>query len=197
MTEQNKFQRPKSTRRQKKSKLDKAGLVAIGVVVGIIGIIGLMVWEEFRPGLGTEIPMVRADHVPDGDPVESPSDPPTSGSHYGSPMPAGFYTTESPEYLSGDHDGYLIHSLEHGYIVFWYNCDLLSDTECESLLADITATMDKFNGHKLIAFPRPTISVPLVMTSWSYLLEMETYDARLAERFIKLNAPLAPEPNAQ
>ena len=182
-------------RRQQEKR--KTNLAVGGIALAIVAIIALIFWRDVRPGVGTEIPVERADHVPDGEPVESPSDPPTSGSHYADPMPAGFYTEESPEYLAGDYDGYLIHSLEHGYVVFWYNCDLLDAQGCEDLLADIQATMDEYNGFKLIAFPRPSISAPLVMTSWGYMQEFDSYDARLAERFIEVNPSLAPEPNAQ
>ncbi|NIW45049.1 MAG: DUF3105 domain-containing protein [candidate division Zixibacteria bacterium] len=144
-------------------------------------------------GVGTQIPVLSADHVQDGNPVDSPSDPPTSGTHYGTPMPAGIYDTSSPEFQQ-PHDGYLIHSLEHGYIVFWYNCDLLDDDSCGNLLGEIEDVMDEFNGIKLIAFPRPTIEVPLVMTSWGYLQEFDTFDRDLAVEFIETNRRLAPEP---
>ncbi|MGD2027743.1 MAG: DUF3105 domain-containing protein [Anaerolineales bacterium] len=147
-----------------------------------------------NPGVGTYIPPESADHVADGEPVDTPTDPPTSGTHYASPMPAGVYTVDSPEYLNATHDGYLIHSLEHGYIIFWYNCDLISEENCSSLLAEVQDTMDKYNDVKLIAFPRPTIEVPLVLTSWGYMQEMETFDRGLAEDFIETNRRLAPEP---
>ena len=182
--------------KRRKQESRKTNLIVGGVALAVVAIIGLIIWRDARPGVGTEIPVERADHVPDGDPVDSPSDPPTSGSHYGDPMPAGFYTEESPEYLAADHDGYLIHSLEHGYVVFWYNCELLDTQGCDDLLANIQDTMDEFNSFKLIAFPRLSISVPLVMTSWGYLQEFESYDARLADKFIQTNQSLAPEPNA-
>jgi len=174
----------------------KSNIVVVLIAVGILGIIGLIIARETKGGVGTEVAVLRSDHVNDGDPVESPSDPPTSGSHYASPMPAGFYTEDSPEYLSGDSDGYLIHSLEHGYVIFWYNCNLLDQQGCDDLKANIQETMDSFNGYKLIAFPRPSISSPLIMTAWGYMQEFNSYDAALAKKFIKVNQPLAPEPNA-
>jgi len=182
--------------KKRKQQKQKNNLIVGGIVIGVVAIISLIVWREIRPGIGTAVEVLRSDHVEVGTPVESPSDPPTSGSHYSSPMPAGFYTTESPEYLSEDHDGYLIHSLEHGYIVFWYNCDLLDAESCTSLLTDIQDVMDDFNNFKLIAFPRPSISVPMIMTAWGQMQEFETFDAKLAEKFIKVNQPNAPEPNA-
>ena len=172
----------------------------------IIGLIGLIVVQSGKgdehaiqesattSGVGEQILVETAGHVPDGQPVESPSDPPTSGTHYGISMPAGFYQTNSPEYLDPTHDGYLIHSLEHGYIVFWYNCDLLDEESCSVLQSEIQTVMDDFEGVKLIAFPRPTIGVPLVMTSWGYLQEFESFDQDLAKLFIETNRPLAPEP---
>lgn len=182
--------------KRRRSRKIRTGLVVSAIIVAVFSLIGLIIWREVRPGIGTKITALRADHFKDGDPVESPTDPPTSGSHYGSPMQAGFYTEESPEYVAGDHDGYILHSLEHGYVTFWYNCDLLKEQECDSLLSDIRKTMDEFNGQKLIAFPRPSISHPLVMTSWEQLQEFETYDADLARKFIKVNQPRAPEPYA-
>lgn len=182
--------------KKRRAKKIKSGLIATSVIIGVFSMIGLIVWQEVKPGIGAKITALRADHVSDGDPVDSPTDPPTSGSHYGSPMPAGFYTEESPEYLSGDYDGYILHSLEHGYVVFWYNCKLLDDQSCDSLLSIIQETIDEFNGYKLIAFPRPSISVPLVMTAWEYLQEFESYDAEMAKKFIRVNQPRAPEPNA-
>lgn len=147
-------------------------------------------------GVGTLVPVEMADHIPDGEPVDTPSDPPTSGSHYVVPMDAGFYTQSSPEYLDQNHDGHLIHSMEHGYVIFWYNCNLLTDESCTALLDQVQTVMDQYDGFKLIAFPRPTLEKPLVMTSWGYYQEFDTFDPDLAVLFIETNQPLAPEPNA-
>ena len=49
----------------------------------------------------------------------------------------------------------------------------------------------------MITFPRPSITAPLVMTSWGYMQEFETFDAGLAERFIEVDPDFALEPNAQ
>ena len=202
-------QRDRIAARQKKAKRKEAIQWAVGTTL----VLAVILFIIFRPktesqlatgyqlqprgeGVGTLIPVKTSDHIPDGDPVDTPSDPPTSGSHYEVPMPAGFYTINSPEYLDPNHDGHLIHSMEHGYVIFWYNCALLSESDCSALLGDIQAEMDQFNGYKVIAFPRPTLEKPLVMTSWGYMQEFDTFDADLATRFIETNQPLAPEPNA-
>ncbi len=147
-------------------------------------------------GVGTLIPVKTADHIPDGDPVDTPTDPPTSGSHYVTWTDAGFYTVNSPEYLDLYHDGHLIHSMEHGYVIFWYNCNLLTEESCNTLLDDVQSVMNQFNGYKVIAFPRPSLEKPLVMTSWGYMQEFDTFDRDLAVQFIETNQPLAPEPDA-
>jgi hypothetical protein len=189
-----------ATRNRLKEKLRKQKrnrrIIGGSIAIGILAVISLIVWRENRPGIGEEIPVARADHVDFGEAVESPTDPPTSGSHYAAPMPEGFYTVESPEYLAEDHDGFLIHSLEHGYVVFWYNCQPLDEQSCSELTTNIQAVMDDFDGHKLIAFPRLSITAPLVMTSWGQLQEFDVFDEELAKEFITVNKSRAPEPDA-
>lgn len=182
--------------KKRQQKKLKSTLIVLGIAAAVIGVVGFIVFKGNVKPIGTSVAVERNDHIPDGDPVDSPSDPPTSGSHYANPMPAGFYTVDSPEYLAGDQDGYLIHSLEHGYVIFWYNCDLLDQQSCDTLLNNIKTVMDEFNGFKLIAFPRPSIDTPLIMTSWGQMQKFKSFDADLAAKFIKVNQPLAPEPEA-
>lgn len=198
-------QRQRIEKRRRQSRRQQTIFIAF-ISILVLGLIGIMIVQASKTddhvdlvtntegAIGEKIPVESADHVADGLPVDSPSDPPTSGTHYGVSMPAGFYETASPEYLNPTHDGYLIHSLEHGYIIFWYNCDLLDETSCSTLKENIQLAMDEFNGVKLIAFPRPSLDVPLVMTSWGYLQKFENFDLDLAVQFIITNQPLAPEP---
>jgi hypothetical protein len=198
-------QRQRIEKKRHQNQRQQTVLVAI-ISILVIGLIGVIVVQAGKAddhsdlatntdgGIGEKIPVETADHVQDGLPVNSPSDPPTSGTHYGVSMPSGFYGPDSPEFLNPTHDGYLIHSLEHGYIIFWYNCDLLDAQSCSTLKEDIQLVMDEFNGVKLIAFPRPSLDVPLVMTSWGYLQKFENFNHDLAVQFIVTNQPLAPEP---
>ena len=59
-------------------------------------------------------------HIEDeqSDPGPYSTNPPTSGHHYPTPLSAGFYDTNTYKYPQA----HLVHSLEHGYIIFWYNC---------------------------------------------------------------------------
>lgn len=159
-----------------------------------LAVIGFVVWRGVRPATGEAIPeMVSSPHIPtDTDPGEYNSDPPTSGLHYAGEAEAGFYDSNIYTYPAG----YLVHNLEHGYVIFWYNCDLLSENECSELKTQIRSVMDDLGGTKLIAYPWPSIDVPLVMTSWGRLQRFETFDAEQAKAFYRANLNRAPEPNA-
>ncbi|NOH04996.1 MAG: DUF3105 domain-containing protein [Chloroflexi bacterium] len=61
------------------------------------------------------------------------SDPPTSGLHYATEARAGFYEENIYTYPAA----YLVHNLEHGYVIIWYNCDLLNETGCAELKSQI------------------------------------------------------------
>jgi hypothetical protein len=146
-----------------------------------------------RPQAGEEIPIMSSSHITvDSDPGKYNSDPPTSGPHYPNEAQAGFYDTNIYQYPAG----YLVHNLEHGYIIFWYNCAGLSESACSELKSQIKAVMDEVNNVKLIAYPWDSVDVPVVMTSWGRLQKVETFDAAQARAFYKTNLNRSPEPGA-
>ena len=160
---------------------------------GILVIIGLFVWQGVRPRAGAEIPIMTSTHIEvDSDPGKYNSDPPTSGPHYPNEAQVGFYDSNIYQYPAG----YLVHNLEHGYIIFWYNCASLSESACSELKSQIRAVMDRVNNVKVIAYPWDSIDVPVVMTSWGRLQKMETFDVAQAQSFYKTNLNRSPEPNA-
>ena len=179
--------------RHRKQKI-KASLIWSGAGVVILAIIGIVIWQGIRPAAGESIPvMVSSPHIPlDTDPGEYNSDPPTSGRHYAEEARAGFYDNNKYKFPAG----YLIHNLEHGYVIFWYNCDLLDESGCADLKKKIQTTMDDLGGTKLIAYPWPSLDVPLVMTSWGRMEKFESFDADKAKAFYRANLNKAPEPNA-
>lgn len=184
-------------RRRKKAR--KNQLIWGGIGIGVLIVIGFIGWTAFRPAAGEAVPIMdnADDHVPEGsDPGPFNSDPPTSGQHYGQEMEAGFYEETDPEVQNEYPEGYLIHNLEHGYTIFWYNCDLLDEAGCSKLKGDIKDVMNDLNNFKVIGFPRSSIESPLVLTSWGRMLAMETLDADQARDFIRRNRNRAPEPNA-
>lgn len=188
-----KSNRQKMQERQRKQKI-RTNLIWGGIGVVILAIVGLVVWQGVRPEAGESIPiMVSNPHIPvDSDPGQYNSDPPTSGPHYPEEAKAGFFDDNNYQFPAG----YLVHNLEHGYVVFWYNCDLLDESGCANLKEQIKTTMGDLGGTKLIAYPWPSLDVPLVMTSWGRLQRFETFDAEQAKAFYRANLNKAPEPNA-
>lgn len=167
-----------------------------GIAAAILAVIGYVIWQGVRPAaMGEAIPeMVSSPHIPqDTDPGEYNSDPPTSGLHYASEAEAGFYDGNIYTYPAG----YLVHNLEHGYVIFWYNCGIVSEVECSKLKSQIRTAMDELGGRKLIAYPWPSLEVPVAVTSWTRLQKFETFDPEQAKAFYQANLNRAPEPNAQ
>ena len=146
-----------------------------------------MVGEAFPP-------TGASDHIEEGsDPGAYSTNPPTSGHHYPVWGTTGFYD----ENVYGKYpQGRLVHNLEHGYIIFWYNCKILSDSQCSDLKTQIKAVMKAEQDFKVIAYPWDSIDVPVVMTSWGYRLSFKTFDTSLARTFVAQHRNRAPEPGA-
>jgi len=185
---------------QRRKRMITWGVVAAGLV--LVGLVGYLVWRNKQPApvvtasaLGESIPVLAdTSHVPDGtDPGPFNSDPPTSGRHYADPAAAGFYDSDP---YPNHPEGHLVHSLEHGYVIFWYNCDLLSATACNDLKAQIKDVMQGEANFKVIAFPWKSLDVPVVMTSWGRLLKLTTFDPAQATAFVKTYRNQSPEPSA-
>ena len=170
-----------------------------GLGIGLLILLAFVAWTAFRPAAGEAVPIMATagDHVPPGsDPGPFNSNPPTSGQHYGQEFEAGFYEESDPEVQNEFPEGYLLHNLEHGYTIFWYNCDLLNVTNCSNLKSEIKGVMGDLNNFKVVGFPRSSIEAPLVMTSWGRMLPFDTFNADQARDFISRNRNRAPEPNA-
>lgn len=184
---------------KKRARKLRAMLFTGGVVIVVLALVGYLVWRATLPPAGEEVTIMTnaSNHVQEGtDPGPFNSDPPTSGRHYGQPMEAGFYQEGDTETQAPYPEGYILHSLEHGYVVFWYNCDPLDKSACTQLKTDIKDVMDDFRSVKLIGFPWTSTNVPLVMTSWGQLQRFETFDKGVAKSFVRANRNQSPEPNA-
>jgi len=166
------------------------------IVVGLIAI-GYSVLQLSKPQLGISIPvMSSARHIQIGEQHEVyNSDPPTSGPHYAEPAQAGFYNEALP-------DEQLVHNLEHGYVIIWYNCTSLGGTACQNFKTQIQAVMDQAGpvsvsgSNKLIAVPRPSLVGSLAASSWGRLYQPDAFNADELLLFIKDFRNKAPEPGA-
>ena len=80
------------------------------------------------------------DHVPAGTPLDLTGNPPAMGQHYETwePMSRKFYSTADRPDL-----GFLIHNLEHGFTILWYDETAAGDDE---MMDQIKAIAQKYRG---------------------------------------------------
>ena len=190
--------RERARQARRKQKI-KTWAITASVGLALVVLTGFLLFNGLRPASGEYVqPAANADsHVPVGEyPGPYNSNPPTGGRHYANEYDAGFYNENDTEALQDFPEGFLVHNLEHGYVIFWYNCGLLDETACAQLKSDIKSIMAESNDFKLIAFPWESLEVPLVMTSWDRIQKFKTFDAGQVRKFVKANLNRAPEPEA-
>jgi hypothetical protein len=86
------------------------------------------------------------DHVPPGTPVPYDIAPPAYGQHYNEPDPMA-----RKLYTAGDRPelGTLVHNLEHGYTILWYDETAAKDS---GAMQEIRAIASKFEGTSNMRF---------------------------------------------
>ena len=100
-------------------------------------------------------------HVDAGTDVEYETSPPTSGDHWETPSDHGFYPDVIPEES-------LVHNLEHGQIVIWYDPDATAETKDDLEAFAESANEGEPTGPVIAA---PYADVPegksFVLTAWT------------------------------
>jgi hypothetical protein len=146
--------------------------------------------------VGEAVAVASREHVPT-DTVPGPyaSNPPAGGAHFPTDFTEKFYEESDLVGLPPHPEGYLVHSLEHGYVIFWYNC-AAAGVDCAGLKKNIQDVMQAEGYTKMIAFPWPSLDVPLALTSWGRILKLSTTDAARMKLFVEHNRYQAPEPDA-
>jgi hypothetical protein len=197
-----KAQRRARQEQKKRQRIITFASIGVGVVV-LIGIIVLIVRNSSGAGTATggddgssqweTIPTQPGVHIETGDPYQPwNSDPPTSGYHYGQPMQpakAGFYDTALP-------DENMVHSLEHGYIILWYQCGQLSDADCTAMKQGLKDVIQATGTYKVVAMPREKMTVPVIAVSWGKMYKQSEFDKDKLIAFVKANRENSPEPDA-
>ncbi len=152
------------------------------------------------PSAEAPIPVLEVTDVPTQEPLHveigqshTPynSDPPTSGEHYPVWADPGFYGEQ--DRIA---DEYLVHNLEHGYVILWYDCEQLSTSECSALTSDIQELINEYDSYKLIGMPRSGMDYPLILTSWGHMAVFDTFNADLIREYINTYQNDSPEPSA-
>lgn len=144
-------------------------------------------------------------HVPIGTEVHYPTNPPTHGPHYGDWVRAGVYSDPKD-------DRNMVHSLEHGYVIMHYKCNLVTSgksqessgsatpsgkldiqAECDQRKSQLEAIYGKKGKRKLIVVPRPNLDTNFAMTAWTYLEKFNDFDTKRIEAFIDAHFENGPE----
>lgn len=104
------------------------------------------------------------------------TDPPSGGQHYQSWAAFGVYDFPVPP-------GFLVHSLEHGAVVLWYNCpegcaDEVAQAEAfiTGLPADPTCAGTSAR-QRVILTPSPALGARWAASAWGWTLTASCFDA--------------------
>lgn len=134
-----------------------------------------------KPMLGEKMADEGAAHVTRGaSHFAYKSNPPTSGPHWAGVAGPGIKNEPVPDEL-------VLHSMEHGAAVLWYQEDLP-----QSDVDKLKSIFQSASGKKIM-LPRKDLDVPVALTSWGYLLKLETIDETEIKEFIETNNDRAPE----
>lgn len=124
-----------------------------------------------------QFPSEGREHVPAGTEIEYDTMPPTSGPHYDQTASAGFYT-ERPSL------GALVHSLEHGAVIVYYDPNQITP-EAQSHLEQLATThTGAFQSVIVVPTPVENSTHPYVLTAWRHKLSLESYDTETVRAFL-------------
>lgn len=168
--------------------------VFIGIIVVLLaGLFGIFAFQKKgeapaseRPGIAQ--PDEGRKHVEVGAKEYGGPEPPTSGDH-ANPLPWGFNAQEIQ-------DINVIHNMEHGGIYVSYRPDLSVDqiAKIKALFSEPYSRKD-FQASKAIIAPRSANESPIVMSSWTRSLKLDSFDEEKMVDFYRRNIGQSPEPN--
>lgn len=160
-----------------------------------------------------EPPVVKSPHVDACSDIDYPSMPPTSGPHYA--RWAHFQTYDEPVPW-----GYLVHAMEHGGMVFSYNCDLYLGgsggsggggggsggaapaDDCAAAVATLQAYVDTLPidetcqpllPRRAIIAPAPDLDVGFAVSAWGFMMKADCIDTDIIDGFYDARYRQGPE----
>ena len=143
--------------------------------------------------IGTQEPLLAPEHIVPPAKGSYNTVPPTSGQHYNqaglAPATWGIKDSTLPNEVT-------THNLEHGGIVIGYNN--LTPAETDQLKGIVRALM---NGtyRKIVLEPYPLSDAKIALTSWGWLLKLQSVDEIQIVQFTRAHYadPSLPEANVQ
>ena len=112
------------------------------------------------------------------------SDPPTSGWHYDTPLDSGFHEQPAADEL-------VVHNLEHGHVVVYYDCSKLND--CQGTKDQLQKLAESYRNWKVTIVPRQNADAALAVAAWGRLDKLENYDEARIKDFISAWRDRGPE----
>jgi Protein of unknown function (DUF3105) len=104
--------------------------------------------------------------------------PPASGNHY--PVPAPWGVAPAPVQREQ-----WVHNLEHGGIVFLYNCPSGCDDDVQAMTnVLVTRPVDQFNEVRILITPDTLMPHSLAAIAWGWRWQSESWDDKTVECFI-------------
>lgn len=164
-------------RRKQKSADKRQGMAIVGVCILVaVLIVGVAAYNPVKTAIekarysGTPLAEIGAsadkceeifekvatgsgEHLPTGQQVEYPDAPPAFGAHWNeagvAPDPAAnrYYTADSRPELES-----LVHNLEHGYTVLWYDDKAADDSSEIAVIKAIAAALDENDTNGRLKF---------------------------------------------
>jgi hypothetical protein len=135
------------------------------------------------PGIET-FPNEGQTHVPVGSTVVYLTDPPTSGNHYPYPQAGGYFETPIAA-------GFLVHSMEHGGVIIYYNPATVTDAQKYNL--KLLARNHPGISAMVVCVPRNDPVYPIILTAWTHRLRLTNYDQSRIDGFNTLFLGQGPE----
>jgi hypothetical protein len=131
-------------------------------------------------------------HVDNCSALPDTSKPPAGGDHYGTWAAFQSYTFPIPH-------GFLIHSMEHGAVIFYYNCPSSCDSEVAQVQAFIDAQpedplcLGQGTLRRAVLTPDPTLDVRFAMSAWGETLRADCFDSEAFGAFYQAHYGHGPE----
>jgi hypothetical protein len=116
-------------------------------------------------------------HVEPGTRIQYEVMPPVSGPHYPTTVDAGFYAATPPL-------GALVHSLEHGAVIIYYDPTAIDESASQSLKAFTSTHTGTWSSVIVAPNPADVPSAPYVLTAWRHSLELDQYDPESVRAFL-------------
>jgi hypothetical protein len=125
----------------------------------------------------TDTPAYRGPLTPRNNPTYTVN-PPSGGDHLSAAVPPGIYTgSKVPP------DGNLVHSLEHGYVIIWFQ---------PGLVDQVRPVYDSAPRDVLLV-ERANMDTPVAATAWGHRLLCSAVDVPQLEAFVQQYVNKGPE----